>query len=135
MTDKEKQQIKEYRDQELSYSEISRMLGISVNSVKTYCKRHALGGTKAFDGKGSTEFCCEQCGIPVKQNPGRKKKRFCSDGCRMKWWNSHMDKVKRKAIYEFTCLHCGKTFTAYGNSGRKYCSHDCYIEERFGGQA
>ena len=135
MTDKEKQQIKEYRDQGLSYSEISRMLGISVNSVKTYCKRHALGGTKAFDGKGSTEFCCEQCGKPVKQNPGRKKKRFCSDGRRMKWWNSHMDKVKRKAIYEFTCLHCGKTFTAYGNSGRKYCSHDCYIEERFGGQA
>ena len=73
--------------------------------------------------------------MPVKQNPGRKKKRFCSDSCRMKWWNSHMDKVKRKAIYEFTCLHCGRTFTAYGNSGRKYCSHDCYIEERFGGQA
>ena len=84
MTDKEKQQIKEYRDQGLSYSEISRILGISVNSVKTYCKRHALGGTKAFDGKGSTEFCCEQCGMPVKQNPGRKKKRFCSDSCRMK---------------------------------------------------
>lgn len=62
MTDKEKQQIQEYRDQGLSYSEISRMLGISVNSVKTYCKRHALGGTKAYDGKGSTEFCCEQCG-------------------------------------------------------------------------
>ena len=135
MTDKEKQQIKEYRDQGLSYSEISRILGISVNSVKTYCKRHALGGTKAFDGKGSTEFRCEQFGKPVKQNPGRKKKMFYSDSCRMKWWNSHMDKVKRKAIYEFTCLHCGRAFTAYVNSGRKYCSHDCYIEERFGGQA
>lgn len=98
MTDKEKQQIKEYRDHGFSYSEISRMLGISVNSVKTYCKRHALGDAKAFDGKGSTEFCCEQCGKPVKQNPGRKKKRFCSDGSRMKWWNSHMDKVKKNVV-------------------------------------
>ena len=84
MTDNQKQQIKQYRDQGLSYSEISRMLGISVNSVKTYCKRHALGGAKAFDKKPSTQFCCEQCGKHVKQNPGRKKKRFCSDSCRMK---------------------------------------------------
>lgn len=75
MTDDQKQQIKEYRDQGLSYSEISRMLGISVNSVKTYCKRNALGGTRAFEGNNSAEFCCEQCGKPVKQNPGRKKKR------------------------------------------------------------
>lgn len=74
MTDKEQQQIKEYRDQGLSYSEISRMLGISVNSVKTYCKRHALEGTKAFDGKGSTEFCCEQCGMPSNRILAERRK-------------------------------------------------------------
>ena len=30
------------------------------------------------------------------------------------------------------CIHCGKEF--HGRSGRKYCSHQCYIEERFGGK-
>jgi hypothetical protein len=30
------------------------------------------------------------------------------------------------------CVHCGKEF--HGRSGRKYCSHRCYIAERFGGK-
>ena len=50
-----------------------------------------------------------------------------------RWWNSHLDLVKRKAIYHFTCPTCGREFTAYGNAHRKYCSHSCYIEDRFGG--
>ena len=31
------------------------------------------------------------------------------------------------------CKQCGKPFTAYGNKGRKYCCHQCYIVDRFGG--
>ena len=31
------------------------------------------------------------------------------------------------------CPVCKKTFTVYGNANRKYCSHECYIEDRFGG--
>ena len=31
------------------------------------------------------------------------------------------------------CARCGKPFTAYGNAGRKYCSHSCYIADRFKG--
>ena len=83
MTDNQKQQIKQYRDKGLSYSEISRILGISINSVKTYSKRRNLGGAKAFDVKVSSQLSCEQCGKPVKQNPVRKMKRFCSDSCRI----------------------------------------------------
>lgn len=78
------------------------------------------------------ENCCEQCGIMVVQNPGHKHKRFCSDKCRMLWWNSHQDLVKRKANYEFTCARCGKAFISYGNKSRKYCCQECYIEDRFG---
>lgn len=29
---------------------------------------------------------------------------------------------------------CKKKFTAYGNSNRKYCSHECCINDRFGGE-
>ena len=46
-----------------------------------------------------------------------------------------MTMVKRKAIYEYTCPTCGSAFTAYGNSHRKYCCHECYIADRFGGKA
>ena len=56
-----------------------------------------------------------------------------SEKCRNKWWNSNLDKVNRKANYEFICPHCKKPFSAYGNKNRKYCSHACYIEDRFGG--
>lgn len=28
-------------------------------------------------------------------------------------------------------MYCGKAFVAYGNKDRKYCSHDCYIRDRF----
>lgn len=38
-----------------------------------------------------------------------------------------------KANYECICEYCGKTFLSYGNKNRKYCSHSCYINDRFGG--
>lgn len=134
MTDKQKNQITEYREQGMSYTEISKKMDLSINSIKTYCKRHGLGGVKAYKvDEPAVIIPCEYCGKPVKQNPGRKQKRFCSDKCRNLWWNSHMDLVKKKANYECTCVNCGKQFTSYGNKERKYCSHSCYIEDRFGG--
>ena len=81
----------------------------------------------------SADSVCEQCGKPIEQNPGRKRKRFCCDACRNKWWNAHLELVKRKAVYTYTCPTCGKEFTVYGNSHRKFCSHACYIAYRFGG--
>jgi hypothetical protein len=34
-------------------------------------------------------------------------------------------------LYHFTCIACGKRFSAYGKADRKYCSHECYINDRF----
>lgn len=31
------------------------------------------------------------------------------------------------------CPHCGKEFHIYGDKRRKYCSHECYIADRFKG--
>lgn len=73
---------------------------------------------------------CLQCGKRLQQAEGRKKKKFCSDACRNKWWNSHLDRVNRKAWHEVTCQHCGKTFKAYGNQERKYCGVECYRAAR-----
>lgn len=74
---------------------------------------------------------CENCGESIQQYAGRKPKRFCCNECRNRWWNQHLDQVKRKSYYEITCQHCGKVITVYGDSRRKYCSHECYIADRF----
>lgn len=133
MTGQQKLQIKEFREQGYGYTQISKMMELSVEAIRIYCKRNGLGGVAASAGQNNAS-CCEQCGTQVTQTPGRKHKRFCSDRCRMLWWNSHQDQVKRKANYACTCLKCGKLFVSYGNKSRKYCSHECYIEDRFGGE-
>lgn len=134
MTDMQKRKIAELRKDNYSYSRISRMLGIPLNTVKTYCRRHGLGGAVVVLPTPKTDImCCLSCGTKIIQTEGKKQKKFCSDKCRNKWWNSHLERVNRKADYEFVCLHCKKPFTAYGNANRKYCSHQCYIANRFGG--
>lgn len=137
MTENQKNLIKIYREKGMSYKEIARELSVSINTIKTYCKRNGLGGVRTGNAPAAKEkmmvTACEYCGKPVSQNKGRKQKRFCSDSCRNQWWNTHMDSVERKANYECVCEYCGKTFLSYGNKSRKYCSHSCYISNRFGG--
>ena len=133
MTDAQRTAIAEYRGKGYGYKKISQLMGISENTVKTYCRRNGLGGTAVLVKNADGESACKCCGAPLIQIPGRKTRKFCSDRCRNRWWNAHLDLVKRKANYEFICPTCGKPFTAYGNAHRKYCSHECYIEDRFGG--
>ena len=47
------------------------------------------------------------------------KKKFCSDRCRLKWWNAHMGRLNKKTIYTYICLNCGSEFKVYGNQHRK----------------
>jgi len=187
MTSEEKNQIARMRKSGLGYTKIARELGLSKNTVSSFCRRNDLtegvsaetktdilqeanekpclncgAPVRQTPGRKEKKFCCDRCrnkwwnahlslvkktailqeanekpclncGAPVRQNPGRKEKKFCCDSCRNKWWNAHLSLVKRKANYEFLCPGCGETFTAYGNSHRKYCSHECYIKDRFGG--
>ena len=126
MKDEQKRQIIALRRDGVGYGGIASQLGLSINTVKSFCRRHSLATPP-------TESVCEQCGRPIEQTPGRKRKRFCCDACRNKWWNSHLDLVKRKVVYTFTCPTCGKEFTVYGNRLRKFCSHACYIAYRFRG--
>lgn len=132
MTDEQKRRIAILREQGIGYSKIAQVLSMSENTVKTYCRRNGLAGNRSEKKRDDIVFC-KCCGIPVEQTSGRKKKMFCSDHCRNKWWNSHLDQVNRKAVYEYTCAYCKKPFMAYGNSKRKYCCHKCFVEDRFGG--
>ena len=127
MTDIQHTQIMQRRRAGQSYASIAKELNISINSVKSFCRRNANNQEKIENDKP------ENCGKRLKQLPHRKRKRFCCDKCRNKWWNSHLDLVNRKAVYHMKCQNCGRDFDVYGNSHRKYCSHRCYIEHRFGG--
>lgn len=131
MTEEQRMQIVFLREAGNGYKKIAQVLSISENTVKSYCQRNNI--SRAEITLSGDERKCLCCGKPVKQNPGRKPKKFCSDRCRMQWWNNHLDQVQRKANYDFVCPVCKKPFTVYGNANRKYCSHECYIEDRFGG--
>lgn len=132
MTSQEKLNINRLRSQGMGYKRIAKTLKLPENTVKSYFKRNSLV-MPAMPESGDGGHFCLNCGVPVSQTPGRKEKKFCSDVCRNKWWNSHMDQVKRKSSRIFTCPVCGTEVATYGTAGKKYCSHACYIRGRFGG--
>ena len=134
MTKEQKEQIRKLRNSGNGYTAIADALGLTKNQVSAFCRRAGLAGN-AVDGTSVIPAvnCCRCCGKQLIQIPGKKAAKFCSSSCRNRWWNTHLDQVKRRAVYEYTCAGCGMPFTAYGNSHRKYCSHSCYIRSRFKG--
>lgn len=119
MTNEEKIRISELAQEGLGYHRIAVLLSLPDSTVKSHLKRN---GTKTT--------ACLCCGKSVKQEPHRKVKKFCSDKCRMSWWNAHRQEVNQKAVYEYVCPHCGKTFKAYAQKHRVYCSIKCSAEGR-----
>lgn len=132
MTEIQKHQIHEMRRLGCTYRHIAHALILREGTVKTYCVRATKKGLIS-PSPSTTPSMCKQCGKEIVQQPKRKKKIFCSQKCSQKWWNSHIYMVdqRSKALYHFVCTSCGKSFTAYGNPKRKYCSHECYINTRY----
>lgn len=138
MNDSQKSKITEMRLQGLGYKAIAKELSLTRDSVKGYCKRNLLSGIGATVNQNlkvmnvKTEIC-SCCNKPIKQIPRGRNRRFCSDGCRRKWWNENPDKRTKNenAMYKYNCIYCNKEFVCYGNKKRKFCSHNCYIKSRF----
>ena len=124
MTEGDKLRIRQYRMQGLGHTQIAHLLGISVNTVKSYCRRNQV--IRRRQAEGST---CPQCGSELHYTPHKKKKRFCSDACRLRWWHAHRE--ESKSAKESGCQRCGRSFVT--DHVQKYCSHACYILARFGG--
>ena len=99
-----------------SPSVIAATLGLPNGTVRSHIHRNpVIPGTKA----------CQNCGKPLMQPKGRREKKFCSDACRMAWWNSHRDQVNRASARTVVCGYCGTIFEAFGQPNRKYCSIAC----------
>lgn len=118
--------IIELRRRGHSYTDIAHDTGVSRETIKSLCRRTGIIPEQT----SPVATICEHCG--EKLHTPAAGKRFCSTTCRLAWWHSHPERLNRKAIYTFTCAGCGEPFSAYGNSRRKYCSHRCYIRDRFG---
>lgn len=131
MTKEEKSTISRLRLAGENYARIAEKLGLPKGTVKSFCCRNnlKLGDIKQIDRNNSDS--CKQCGKALNNVPKQKPKQFCSDECRLNWWNANRNKVNKKSVYKRVCLACGDEFESYGDD-RKYCCHACYISDRFG---
>ena len=111
-----------------SMGQISKNTGIPVSTVKSYFRRHR---PEEKTKKAAPAEFCQQCGQGIKNQGRGKPKRFCSDKCRRAWWKANRELSGSQATLKLKCIYCGKTFGSYESRNRKYCSHDCFISDRF----
>ena len=112
MTKEQKSTILRLRAEGYKYVTIADTIGLSINTVKSYCRRQSA--TAQADGAP----CCKQCKKPLVSKKGGKPRLFCSDECRNNWWKHHSSNINRKAYYTKTCAHCGKPYHIRYTEGR-----------------
>ena len=139
MTNEQKEAIYKLRLQGMGYKSIAKRLDLSRDSVKSYCTRHHLNGPSQLVELNAEVIkenhdLCQYCSNPIRKKEKGRTRKFCSEECRRKWWSEHPEVriLKGTATYHYICSKCNKPFSAYGNLKRKYCSHQCYIKDRFG---
>lgn len=131
MTQQQKEQITRLRAAGTSFGKIASALGMSVNTVKSYCKRNPVSAeTMPIPQTVMRMDHCPQCNTLLCQTTGHRQKRFCSPKCRMAWWKAHPEQMNRKKVVQVECRYCGVTFFQYGSRQRKFCSRDCYLAHR-----
>lgn len=133
VTQQQKEQISKLRATGASFGKIASALGMSVNTVKSYCKRNPISSEPVTASKAVVHSDrCPQCNAQLEQSPGHRQKRFCSPKCRIAWWAAHPEQMTRKKLYPIECQHCGGVFMQYGSRPRKFCSRGCYLAHRYG---
>ena len=107
------------------YRRIANMLSMSPNTVKAYIRKQSI--EKYL--KEGLPFCLN-CGKELVHVPKKRKKKFCSIECKMKYWNTK--KPKTKGMVTTVCLQCGKEYLHYISKQKKFCSRDCYFKFKKG---
>ena len=102
------------------YKSIAAQTGVPINTVKTVLRRLAVEAEASV---------CPTCGAELINTPHHKKKRFCSDKCRIAWWNTHRDQLRGNGEKSHVCSYCGKPFINR-TATSKYCSRECYGKAR-----
>ena len=86
-----------------SAMDIALALHISVNTIRSYMRRHPPEDVLQVE--------CLWCGKPIVQVKGRKAKRFCSDKCRNTWWllPCLLCRCKKLSSCTGSCRQCWST--------------------------
>ena len=133
VTQQQKEQISKLRANGASFGKIASTLGISINTIKSYCKRNPILSEVVPAPKAVIHADrCLQCNATLEQSSGHRQKRFCSPKCRIAWWAAHPEQMTRKKLFSVECQHCGGVFMQYGSRPRKFCSRGCYLAHRYG---
>ena len=128
MTNAEKSAILLMREQRKSYKCIADELGLSINTVKSFVHRQfETQSAEDMTMPGSAYRKCKQCGVLFHQTEHCKAKIFCSDRCRIVWWNAHRNLAERASAHQQICVICGSSFFTYHG---QYCSRACYGKAR-----
>ena len=71
MTQEQKILILHYREQHMTYRQIGEKLGLSPDTVKTFCRRNTPQEDRT---EASASSQCRNCGAPVHPLPGRRER-------------------------------------------------------------
>ena len=130
MNDTQKKTIGEMRAIGHGYKLIAETLGISINTIKSYCQRNGLAATKSSKVSNTDEpqNTCKLCKAVLPQLPKSKTKTFCSDECRIQWWSKHRNKSAGPSTIQKQCKQCGRSFRSQLSANRKFCSIMCFAD-------
>lgn len=127
MTNEQKMRLEQLRAEGFGYKRMAAELGLSLNTVQSYCRRHP---TEMNAPERLPENGCLCCGAYLNHTPGARKRKFCSDRCRITWWNAHPEAGAKRKVREVACGFCGVHFFAVGEQTRMYCSRICSARAR-----
>ena len=114
----QKELIIAYHNKGLSNNEIAEKVGVTNEYVRTVCSRKRRAKNRSPDDSVNT---CVYCGKPLDLSGNRRRRLFCDEGCRKKYYNQ----AEMRTPYICTCANCGLEFVSYGFPGKRYCSREC----------
>lgn len=142
----ERERVRQLRLAGLEYSEIAEQTGIPAGQVIVYCLQLGLptsGSCRTgfseeeeewlrYRKRAPADMRCPVCGKVMEQPQRGRRKKFCSNTCRDKWWNR--EKRRDESGEEVTCENCGKSFPVAktARQNRRFCCRECYFEFRYG---
>ena len=100
MTEYQKSKIHELRFKGLGYKAIGKVLGLSRDAVRAYCKSKGMDGdavtlSRNYEIKKENGILCLNCGKVLKQPKRGKARKFCSEKCRRTWWKGMGGQIRQ----------------------------------------
>jgi len=127
----QQEKIRLLRQRGKTYQEIGDATGISMSTVKSFCRRKGITILPQAEPALPNLGFCLNCDKAVIQKEKQKPKKFCCPKCREMWWNKNRTLISR-ALQVVDCAYCGRAFEKYEKSSQRYCCRRCYVFDRFG---